>query len=255
MESESNRLELAPGLLALSSSPALFMPRQGLAVIADIHLGYESALARTGVFLPLVQLRKAVEVVRRVREETGASKLVINGDIKHVFEKLTRQEKLEIPKLVREAFEAGFREVIVVRGNHDNYVSGVLKSMGVEFVEERLDVGSGVTITHGHRNVGGFEVAVLGHEHPAINVSIGGSKIKLPVYLSVPLEDGSRAIVLPPAGAYQAGNDVTLERGNYLSPIIRERGVVGDAIPVIYDESLGVLPLARLSELSDLVAL
>jgi putative SbcD/Mre11-related phosphoesterase len=172
-----------------------------------------------------------------------------------VFEKLTRQEKLEVPKFVREAFEAGFKEVIVVRGNHDNYVSGVLKSVGAEFVEERLDLGSGVTVTHGHKSVEGFDLAILGHEHPAINVSIGGSKIKLPVYLSMPLSDGSRVIVLPPTGAYQAGNDVTLYRENYLSPIIRERGVIGDAVPIIYDERLGALPLARLSELPDLAGL
>jgi metallophosphoesterase superfamily enzyme len=58
---------VARGVFALASGPALFMPRHSLVVLADIHLGYESALARTGVFLPIVQLRKAVEVVRRVR--------------------------------------------------------------------------------------------------------------------------------------------------------------------------------------------
>ena len=254
MKGSGGRLEIVRGIWALSRSPAVFLPRSDIVVVADVHLGYESALARTGVFLPMVQLRKAVELIKRAREETGASRLVINGDIKHVFEKLTRQEKLEVPKLVREAFDAGFREVIVVRGNHDNYVSGILKSLGVEFVEERLDLGSGITVTHGHKDVRGFDFAILGHEHPATNVSIGGSKIKLPVYLSVPMKDGSRALVLPPIGAYQAGNDVSLHRDNYLSPMIKERGVVEDAVPLIYDDKLGVIPLARLAELVDLTA-
>ena len=254
MEGGMDRLEIARGVWILSKSPAIFLPKESTVIVADVHLGYESALAGTGVFLPMVQLRKAVELIKRAREETGASKLVINGDIKHVFEKLTRQERIEVPKLVREAFNAGFKEIIVVRGNHDNYVSGILKSLGVEFVEDRLDLSSGITVTHGHKDVRNFDLAVLGHEHPAVNISIGGSKIKLPVYLSIPMSDGSRVIVLPPIGAYQAGNDVSLHKENYLSPIIKERGIIEDAVPIIYDDKLGVLPLTRLAELADLTA-
>ncbi|MEB3806601.1 MAG: metallophosphoesterase [Desulfurococcales archaeon] len=241
------------GVLLVRGYPAVYVEWLDMFVIADLHLGFEEAMASTGVFLPRVQLRNAVRLLESLSMVKPGARLVVAGDVKHAFHTLTRQERIELVKLVRSVEALGFRELVVVRGNHDNYVKNVLAPLGVEVVEPLLDLGKGVIVAHGHKKIDqDYELVVMGHEHPAITVSVGGGRSKFPVFLMVPLKDGGQALVLPPSGSYQVGNVVSTDRSSYLSPVIRERGVVEDAVPVIVDEETGLMPLVRLSLLEDL---
>ena len=124
-----------------------------------------------------------------------------------------------------------------------------MKKISVEVIES-LDLGQGIAVFHGHKEVtSDFEVGVMGHEHPALQVNVGGAKIKYPIFLKVPLSTGQLVIVLPATGAYQTGNPVGLDPGNYLSPIIREKGLIAESRPYISEESVGVMPLPPLKEL------
>ena len=224
--------------------PAVYIDK-GYLVVADLHLGYEEAMSRDGVYLPRVQLQNALKLLRRL-SELGVPRLVIAGDIKHAFDRLLKSERLEVSRFLSEATSV-FREVIVLRGNHDNYVSGVVRDSGAEFVDaDMLDIG-GITVAHGHKMLKDRgDIVVMGHEHPAVQVRVGGSRVKFPVILKVPLEGGGVVVVAPPAGTYQTGNVVTTSRESYLSPLIREEGLVEAAIPYIIDEPAGVMELARL---------
>ncbi len=233
--------------------PAVYIPRANAVVIADVHLGYEEEMASTGVFLPRVQLRKALSIIESLAVRHPGARLVVAGDLKQSFSRLLRQERLEVPRFIKAALDAGFREVVVVRGNHDNFVSHIVKSAGGEFVEDYLDLGGGIVVAHGHKKIDAdFQVLVMGHEHPAIQVSMAGGRAKFPVFLAVPLERGSIALVLPPTGAYQVGNVVSTIRENYLSPIIKEEGLVEEAIPIIVDDG-GNMVLVKLSLLDSLL--
>ncbi|MCE4627660.1 MAG: metallophosphoesterase [Desulfurococcales archaeon] len=245
-------LEMLKDIVMLRGIPAIFIRRANAVVIADLHLGYEESMARQGVYLPRLQIRKALRVIRKAKEITGAKKLIINGDIKHEFGRLLKSEKLEVAKFLRGAYETGYSEVILVRGNHDNYVKPIIESLGGEVVEELVE--GDVLLTHGHKKVrGSHGVIVIGHEHPSISVSISGVKARFPIFLLVPLEDDSMVLVLPAAGAYQTGNPVSVIRENYLSPIIREKGVVSEAVPIIVDETEGLMPLPKISLLESLI--
>lgn len=242
------------GVVLEEGLPAVYVEHADAVVIADVHLGYEEEMAGVGVFLPRAQLRRALELLESLATRHRGARLVIAGDLKHSFSRLLRQERLEVPRLLQRAQELGFREVIVVRGNHDNFVSHIVKAAGAEFLEDHLDLGKGVVVAHGHRDPQtSYELLLMGHEHPAIQVSMAGGRAKFPVFLAVPLEDGSEALVLPPAGAYQVGNVVSTIRENYLSPIIKEKGVVEEAVPVIVDEA-GNMVLLKLSMLESILA-
>ena len=246
-----SEVEIAPNVYALPGLPAA---RIGdYIVVADLHLGYEEALSRDGVYLPRVQLRNAIRTIREIASASPESrKLLIAGDIKHVFNKILRSEKEEVSEFIRESQEL-YKEVIVIRGNHDNFVSTIVKSEGAEFLEDGIEVG-GVSIIHGHkkpRDTSG--VIVLGHEHPSIQVRVGGSRVKFPVFLRVPLESGGTAVVIPAMGTYQTGNVISTVKTAYLSPIIREEGIVDLAVPYIVDESGGIMELTRLEILEQVL--
>ena len=254
MPGERGMLEVAPGARLLPRLPAVYLERHNAVVIADLHLGYEEAVARQGLFLPRLQLRKALRLVERARSLTGASTLVIAGDIKHEFARLLRSEKLETAKLLSHAFNTGYKRVVVIRGNHDNYIGHVVESLGGEFLED-LDLGD-VFITHGHKKIvleGLPDVVIIGHEHPSVAVNVAGARARFPALLVAPLPGGRVLLVLPAAGLYQTGNPVSLDPEGYLSPLIREHVRTGDITPIIVDEKEGILPLPKLSVLAEIL--
>ncbi|MEM1927328.1 MAG: metallophosphoesterase [Acidilobaceae archaeon] len=226
---------------------ALYVSSENAVVVSDIHLGFESAMADLGVFPPRRQLRRALESLSRIRATTGASKLIVGGDLKHVFEKLTRQEREEVTRFVERAYELGFKEVLVVRGNHDNYVSGLLKKLGAIWIEGYLELEKSVVITHGHEvHEVNADLVIIGHEHPALEISVGGFRERLPVFLVAPRASSGYFIVLPAMGEYQSGNVVTLDKTRYLSPWVREEALIEEAVPIIADRDLGTIALPKL---------
>jgi len=80
-------------LRLLGRSPALVHELSSSLVISDVHLGYEDSMASQGVYLPRLQLRRAKLIIDEA-SKLGLSRIVVNGDLKHVFEKLTKGRRL-----------------------------------------------------------------------------------------------------------------------------------------------------------------
>jgi len=124
------------------------------------------------VFLPRIQLKRVIELLGGVLGKLVVKRVVVNGDLKHAFDRLLKQEREEVVRLVNYLREMGVDEVMVVRGNHDNFIKPVLRKLRVEFVNSLVTTSSGkrVLVTHGHEDVdyGEYDVVVIGHEHPSI---------------------------------------------------------------------------------------
>ncbi len=249
--------ELAPGIETVGSLPAVYARRLGALIVADLHLGFEEEAAREGYYVPRVQLQRALGVLRRGLEETGAEWVIFAGDVKHSFSRLTWAEREELSRLFGFLRERGVR-VTVVRGNHDNYLPLVAREYGVEIVDE-LYV-DGVLVIHGHRKpMGGYpgrvEAIVMGHEHPSLRLRDKlGYIAKLPAFLSAPYPPlGARLVVLPAVGQYQTGTTVSLSPDTYLSPLLREDVPLHEVKPYVLAEELGVLEFPELGLLEDLL--
>ncbi|MEM0046323.1 MAG: metallophosphoesterase [Fervidicoccaceae archaeon] len=248
---EIGELILIPGL------PAAIHRESRTAIIADLHLGFEGEVAQSGVFLPRLQLKKSIALIEELKERK-VSRLVIDGDIKNSFSKLTIQEREEIIKFLGRAREL-FEDVVLVRGNHDNYLSIITEKMDVMLVPH-MKISDGVFVVHGHREsleALKFRQIIIGHEHPSLSIKDEiGSVIKLPCFLRIPLKRrrGKEILVLPASGYYQAGNPVTLDQNSYLSPLIRKYGDIKRAIPVVLDiEGNGLLEFPPLGAMEKLI--
>lgn len=242
---------LGPELKIVGRLPALMHLRSSTVIISDVHLGYEDSMASQGVFLPKLQLRRAKEVIAE-GARLGARRVIVNGDLKHVFEKLTRGEKLEITELIHHTLNLGIKELIVIRGNHDTFVAPLLKDFGVELVEDYMELEGGIVLTHGHRLVEGLRsgtTVIIGHEHPSLEISLAGAKVKLQALLRAPLKDGGTLIVLPAVSLYQTGTSITTSPDTYLSPITKQAAELENAVPIIIDREIGVVELPPLAEL------
>lgn len=202
-------------------------------IVADLHLGYEVAMAREGFYLPRV-FQETVDRLTALIEEYKPKRLIIDGDLKHSFIPEWR-EREELRAFV-ESINPLIDEMFLVRGNHDVGTLW-LRELGVEVVDE-LDIGHW-KLVHGHKPVEG-ERFIIGHEHPAIRLRDEvGAIVKVPVFLF-----GERLIVLPAFSPWAYGNDVLRE---VVSPFLR---LIKEDFRVIVPLEGELLDFGRLSLLS-----
>ena len=247
-------MELAEGLIIVEDLPMLFDRRSRALIFADLHLGFEEDMAERGIFLPRAQLKKALEALEKGFEYVDAEAVVIAGDVKHIFGKLGRYEQYELRQLF-DFLKKSVDKVYLVRGNHDNFVAPIAKRYGVEVVNE-LWLGD-TLVVHGHKLLpedSKPRLVIMGHEHPSVALRDSlGSLTKIPCCLSMPLRRGCKLVILPALGIYQSGTSVSLQRESYLSPIVREEGVLEEAVPYALLENEGVFELPPLKYMQDLL--
>lgn len=220
---ELPRFVVEPGIKLVGLG--LYIEEYKLLAFADLHIGYEEALADQGVFLPPLQLGEIKEIVKSMVEESDAQRVVIVGDVKHEFGDILRQEWRETIEFLEFLKGLGI-DVEVVRGNHDNYLVAVLKRLNISFHDPYLIVGKWMFF-HGHKPlpVEGFgesvKYVVMGHEHPAILLRDElGARVKLKAFL-VGEYMGKKIFVLPAVTPLMPGTEVNYER-RIMSPLLRE---------------------------------
>jgi len=197
-------------------------------VAADLHLGIEYAMALKGVFLPAFQFEEIRNVLLTYIKRLNPKALIIVGDLKHEFGTRTRQEHRETIKLLEEMMSLGLHFVLV-RGNHDNFIRGVLEKFEVDFRDPIYVVGKYLFI-HGHKDIPesgdltNIKYIIMGHEHPAVlfRDEVGG-KGKVPIFLFGRYNvQGVKLIVLPALSPIATGVEVNIvDRSELLSPILR----------------------------------
>lgn len=250
-------VELVEGIEIVESLPLVYLRSAKALVLCDLHLGFEEEAANQGMYIPRIQLRKSLEVLRRGLDTTDAEWVVFAGDVKHCFSRLLRSEREELSKLFEFLAKRGVR-VTVVRGNHDNYLPIVAKKYNVEIVKE-LIVGD-TLIVHGHFSPGEeyrgkVKTVIIGHEHPSLRLRDRiGYIVKLPAFLVAPYPKlEAKLVVLPAIGQYQTGTSVTLDPSTYLSPILRKEVPLDKIKPYVLAEDFGVLEFPELGLLEDLL--
>lgn len=213
---------------AVDSIPALYHPGLDLLVVADIHLGLEGSMTADGNYVPKFQLDDLVEDIEEAQELTGASRILVNGDLKNEFSTSRYTERNEIKEFL-DFLDEEFDEMIVIRGNHDTFVESTLNSYDLAL--ERFHVEEGVLFTHGHLLLDeldikeDFETVVIGHEHPSLALEDEvGVKEKIDCFLYGELENGVNLVVMPALAKVSRGNDVNYTpQQELLSPVLRNR--------------------------------
>lgn len=206
-------------------------------IIADVHLGYEVAMAKEGFYLPRV-FHDVVGSLKSLLEREKPKRLIVDGDLKHSFIPEWR-ERAEL-KAFFDEISPLVEEVVLVRGNHDVGVLW-LRELGVEVVDE-LEL-NGWKLVHGHKVVEG-ERFIIGHEHPAVRLRDEvGAVIKLPAFLL-----GEKLIVLPAFSPWAYGNDVLRE---IVSPFL---GFYREDFKVVVPAGDELLSFGRLSRLREVLS-
>lgn len=252
-ETTETTFEVAPDIEIIGAQPCLYLRAIDAIVIADLHLGYEVVRAEMdGITIPRFQGKQLLETMQAILAALAAQKakagtLIILGDIKHEFSETSYHEYREVSDFL-DFLARRFQKIIIVKGNHDNFIIRATRKFPNVEVHEDITLGGrgGFYFAHGHRPIdvrrvgaSGASWIIIGHEHPAIALRDSlGIKEKVKAFLHGKIGSGGRGlglgpdsksknlIVLPALSplAYGTAVNETPQR-ELLSPLLQEHGV------------------------------
>ncbi len=190
-------------------------------IISDLHLGYEYALNRQGFMIPRFQYKKIIKRLKEILDASNATKIIINGDLKHEFGKISKQEWDEVVDFI-EFLKKHFDEIILIKGNHDNFTGFIAEKSGLE-VYENYSVENYI-VMHGDKKPQNFkeikeDTVIIGHEHPSIGLRGAERVEKVKCFLKGKVND-KKLIVMPSFNFITEGSDCLQEKT--ISPFLKK---------------------------------
>jgi putative SbcD/Mre11-related phosphoesterase len=149
----------------------LIKTKKRILVAGDLHIGYEESLEKSGAFVGRKMFGELIAEFNLIFAKIGkVDEIILLGDLKHDFSKLTIQERQELNKLFNYLL-FHCKKIIITLGNHDNYLLNVDLKREIEVKDVYID--EEVCFFHGDRDFAEIrdkkiKCWVLGHFHPAI---------------------------------------------------------------------------------------
>ncbi len=206
-------MQISPNIQIIETS--LWLEQERILIINDLHLGYEEALQHKGVLVPRFQLKEIVAILERIFAKVTPETIIINGDLKHEFGRVLRQEWSEVLQLIDFLLQH-CKEVIIIRGNHDPVIQAIADKRRTKVVAE-YRIGD-TLIIHGDELVEtDAQRIIIGHEHPAITIREGSKWEKYKCFLRGKWKR-KELIAVPSFNPLLEGTDILKEK--MLSPFL-----------------------------------
>jgi len=151
--------------------PALLLRKNSerILVVADLHLGWEVALAEKGVHVPS-QMPKILDKMLQLIEMCKPTSLIFLGDVKHTIAKVEMEEWRDVPDFF-EALIKKVSDIQILRGNHDGNLEPLLPETVKILPPTGVALGN-VGLFHGHTwptpELLECRSLVTGHVHPMV---------------------------------------------------------------------------------------
>jgi len=152
----------------------IFFPKEKIVVVGDLHLGYEAALRKRGLDVPLNQFNEMEKELSATLDNIKArfgkiSEIVFLGDVKHHFGYMgeERDEMLKLIRFLRKYVENENR-IIFIRGNHEK------NEKNQKFID--YYIVKDIAFVHGNKEFleiysKDINLVVMGHLHPTVTIS------------------------------------------------------------------------------------
>ena len=206
-------------------------------IISDTHIGYEEALNKQGVFVPRFQFKEVIIRLEKIFKKLGKKPIetiVINGDVKHEFGRISDQEWRHTLRLL-DFLGRHCKEVILVKGNHDKILGPIAEKRKVKVVEhyfinnkksikKKTIKNNKILVIHGDKIPSDdvlkeTSTIIIGHEHPAVSVKEGPRVETFKAYLKGKWKNKT-LIVQPSFFLVTEGSNILNEE--ILSPFLKQ---------------------------------
>lgn len=179
---------------------AIYWPEKKILLAADLHWGKTGFYQRHGIAIPEKVFDDDLSRLSELISDYGARTVLVLGDLLH-HEKSLSRGTVEKVATFREQHPCEF---ILVKGNHDRYVS-FPQSWGI--VEEKEMIIGNFLFTHEHVPQDVY-FQFSGHIHPMFVIKAAYDRIRLPAFIMA-----QDHCLLPAFSQFTGGQDVKLTRG------------------------------------------
>ncbi len=207
-------------------------------IISDIHIGYEEALNQQGILIPRLQFAEIIAGMERIFKQMRRppSKIIINGDLKHEFGRISETEWRNCLKFI-DFLKKYAAEIVIIKGNHDAIAKPIAekRAVAVKNSEQILTKNQRILVTHGDKIPEGalrFSTIIIGHAHPAISLHENGRTETYKCFLTGKFR-GKNLIVQPSFNPMVQGTDVCKEQ--LLGPFLQQ-GIDDFLVYAVADE-------------------
>jgi len=191
------RVDIAGEEIWLMPERTAYWPRLGWLICADLHWGKAETFQHWGLPVPSAVLEKDLARLSSAIAQTGATKIVVIGDLVHARVGLSEG----VRERVANFFKAVNVPMLLIRGNHDRALREIPAGWVMEIIEGSLDEGP-FRFRHDDGPSGGL-FQWLGHLHPLWVTKGAGDRLRLPCFWIQ-----ERALTLPAFSAFTAGQVV-----------------------------------------------
>ena len=213
--------EILPGIAIVDLG--LYLEKKQAIIIADLHLGYEEMLNKQGIFIPRLNFRDIKKRLKSMLEETQPKSVIINGDLKHEFGEISKQEWREVLAML-DFIQERTEQIVLIKGNHDTILGPLARRKGLSILDELYITEYAALILHGHKLSQSEEfkkakTLIIAHEHAAIGLR-EGQRVELYKCFLKGKYGEKNLIVMPSMNAVAIGSDVLSEK--LLSPFLQQ---------------------------------
>ena len=187
-------------------------------IFSDFHMGYEEYLNKQGILAPRFQLEETLKRLKNIFSKAEINRIIINGDLKHEFGTISRQEWNDTLKLL-DFLSENCNEIVLIKGNHDTILDIIAEKRNIKIVN-RFKIDD-ILIIHGDKLVDidkDVKKIIIGHEHPAIYLK----ELRVEKYkcFLAGKYNGKTLIVQPSFNLVLEGTDIRKE--HLLSPYLQQ---------------------------------
>jgi len=232
--------KIAPGVYAVDL--CTYLPSAKALIISDLHLGFEEEMGKQGVFVPRVQLKETLTRLEWIFGQVPIKQVILNGDVKHEFGTISKQEWREVTRLV-EFLRRKNARIIAVKGNHDTIFGPIARKLELQEVNEVKY--KDILIVHGDyvpKKL--LPIIIMGHEHPAITLREKAKVEKFKCFVKTKFKS-STVIVQPSFNQLTQGTDIL--KGELLSPLLIDLSYA--EVFIVNDKTHDVLPFGNVNKL------
>lgn len=196
----------------------LYLAKHKILILSDFHIGYEEELNKKGVLVPRVQYKDVMDRLEMIFSKIKPEIIAINGDLKHEFGAISKQEWKETMRLIDYLERKG--RLVLIKGNHDAILGPIAEKKDIKVVDELF--ADDILIMHGHKlptTNHEPKTIIIGHEHPAVKIRSDVRAEKYKCYLKGKYK-GKTLIVQPSFNLLLEGTDILSEEP--LSPFLKQ---------------------------------
>lgn len=162
--------------LILDKERALYLPKEKLLAISDLHLGKAAHFRKSGLAIPNTVSQNDLKRLAELLQKHQPEKLLINGDMFH------SDYNTEIEEFAKWKSEFESVKFILVKGNHDRQKEEIYNNLAIEVYEPNYHSLS-FCFVHDAAKCNSDLYPIGGHIHPGISIfNKAKQRLKFPCF-------------------------------------------------------------------------